>query len=274
MGFRSYFTESVLQRKGYLAGDDTSRLDDLHEAFNNKDVDAILCVRGGYGSSRIVDKIDYLLIQKNPKIFIGYSDITVLLNAIWQRTGLITFHGVVGTSSFSDYTKEKFNKLFLSQYSDIGYINSIENTLEIINKGKAKGRLVGGNLVMVNSLLGTPYEIDFTDKIVFLEDVAEAPYKIDRMLTQLLLAGGIKKAAGIILGQFNGCDIDNKEITPENSLSLSDVFYNRLISLNIPIIKNFSFGHVKNQAIFPVGIKVEIATDKKGIMLLESVLEN
>jgi muramoyltetrapeptide carboxypeptidase len=273
LGFRSFFTPRIFKRKGYLAGDDSVRLDDLHDAFENPGIDAILCIRGGYGSARILDKIDYSLIQKHPKIFIGYSDITALLNVIWKKTGLITFHGVVGTSSFSEYTRKQFSSLLNPYYTDNQVINSISGRVEFLNEGIAKGHLVGGNLTIINSLIGTGYDIDFTKKIVFIEDVAEPPYKIDRMLTQLLLSGKLKQAAGIILGNFNGCDINGKEITKENSLSLNEVFIDRLGDLNIPIVKNFTFGHISHQAIFPVGIEAEIAPDINGIRLLESVFK-
>ncbi len=273
MGFKTQFTQRILNRKGYLAGNDSERLDDLHEAFTNQNIDAILCIRGGYGSARIIDKINYQLIKQNPKIFIGFSDITALLNSIWQKTGLITFHGVVGTSDFSEYTTKQFHHAFNGYLSDDKQLTSNDGALDFLCPGTVNGRLVGGNLAIVNSLIGTGFDIDFTDKIVFIEDVAEAPYKIDRMLTQLLLAGKLQKAAGLILGKFKGCDIDNVEITSKNSLSLNEVFIDRLANLNIPIIKNFSFGHVKNQAIFPVGAKVEINSKSKSLKLLESILE-
>jgi len=273
MGFRTCFTERILQRKGYLAGGDSSRLEDLHEAFENSDVEAILCIRGGYGSARIIDKIDYKLIKQNPKIFIGYSDITALLNAIWQKTGLICFHGVVGTSSFSNYTKDQFLNLFLNQLINNEILALETELLNKITEGRAKGQLVGGNLSIITSLLATPFELDFTNKIVFLEDIGEPPYKIDRMLTQLLLSGNFQMAVGIILGKFTNCDIDQKEITSENSLSLNDVFVDRLKGLNIPIIKDFSFGHIKDQAIFPIGIEAEIDTNNKSIKLLEGAFE-
>jgi muramoyltetrapeptide carboxypeptidase len=273
LGFRTSFTPRILNRKGYLAGNDLDRLDDLHQAFENPDVDVILCIRGGYGSARIIDQLDFQLIKRNPKIFIGYSDITALLNAIWQKTGLITFHGIVGTSAFTEYTRQQFLAVFSPQHSDNMIITSKEEPVEFLNSGKAKGRLVGGNLSIVNSLIGTGFGIDFTEKIVFLEDVGEAPYKIDRMLTQLLLSGKLDNAAGIVLGQFRGCDIDNKEITKENSLSLDEVFNDRLGHLKIPVIKDFSFGHISDQAIFPVGIEAEIDSSQNGIKLLESVFE-
>ncbi len=273
LGFHPKYTKRILEHKGYLAGNDAIRLADLHEAFENSNNDFILCIRGGYGSSRIVDKIDYSLIKRNPKVFIGFSDITVLLNTIWQRTGLVTFHGVVGKSEFTEYTSKLF--LEMISFSSSTYKIHSENSqhVNIITEGKAQGRLVGGNLSIINSLLGTPFEIDFTGKIVFIEDIDEPPYKIDRMLTQLLLAGSLQKAAAIILGDFSGCDADNSEKNRGDSLSLSDVFSDRLLNLKIPVIKGFSFGHTNNQAIFPIGITAEIDTSKTYLKLLENVVD-
>jgi muramoyltetrapeptide carboxypeptidase len=269
MGFRSCYNESILSQKGYLAGDDETRLKDLHQAFEQENIDAIICIRGGYGCSRIVDRIDYDLIKQNPKIFIGYSDITVLLNAIHQQTGLITFHGIVGTSAFTEYTKAVFSDILTSFENEFIIYPEDKNSFETILPGKAKGKLVGGNLSLVTTMIGTKYQPNFDKNIVFLEDIGEAPYRIDRMLTQLLLNGCLQKASGIILGEFTDCDINNKDITDKNSLSLKEVFNDRLGNLQIPIISGFSFGHVKNQAIFPVGIEAELDTSIAGMRLLE-----
>jgi len=244
-------------------------LNELHWAFENKEIDAIICIRGGYGTSRIVDNINYDLIKRNPKIFVGYSDITVLLNAIHQQTGLITFHGIVGISAFSAYTKTLFNSILASKNDEFSIYPENTNSIEFISTGKASGRLAGGNLSMICSLLGTKYQIDFTNKLAFIEDIGEAPYRIDRMLTQLLLSGTLQKASGIILGNFKGCDIDDKEITKENSLSLNEIFIDRFAHFNIPIMSGFSFGHIENQAIFPVGVMAEIDSKTHHIKLLE-----
>jgi len=272
MGFRSTFTDRIFARKGYLAGDDQIRIDDFHEAFLNDNIKAILCIRGGYGSARILSSLDFELIKSHPKIFIGYSDITALLNTIWQKTGLVTFHGVVGTSAFTSYSRQQFIST-LTNYSENFKIETIDNkAIDIVCKGKCEGQLIGGNLSIINSLLGTPFEPDFDDKILIIEEVNEAPYKIDRMLTQLLLTQKIEKVSGIVLGQFKGCDIDNEEITIENSLSLKEVIKDRLGHLNIPIISGFSFGHIIDQAIFPIGVRARFDTSIAGIELMENML--
>ncbi|MBN1251723.1 MAG: LD-carboxypeptidase [Bacteroidales bacterium] len=267
LGFNSFFSDNILNRQGYLAGNDKERAEDINQMFINKSIKAILAVRGGYGSSRIIDLIDYQTIKENPKIFIGYSDITALLNSINKFTGLITFHGIVGISDFNDYTKQNFLNLFVNNLLEI---KSDENiSPKIINHGSAQGKLAGGNLSTINSLLATDFEIDFTDKIVFIEDISESPYKIDRMLTQLLLSGNLKKAKAIILGVFKNCDLNDDDINKQNSLSLQEIFIDRLNNLNIPVISNFSFGHIESQAIFPIGITAEINTNELFIRLLE-----
>ncbi|MFN8259292.1 MAG: LD-carboxypeptidase [Bacteroidales bacterium] len=267
LGFRSCFTPDILARKGYLAGDDNIRLNDLHHAFERQDIDAILCIRGGYGAARIVEKVDYKLIKKNPKIFIGYSDITVLLNAINQKTGLVTFHGVLGTSVFNEYTKRIFSAVLTNNTSGELIKTVYPDDISVINPGKASGILAGGNLSIIASLAGTNFRVNFKDKIVFLEDIDEAPYRIDRMLTQLLLTGSLQNASAIVLGNFKGCDLDNQKITAGNSLSLQEVFADRLSNLKIPVVQGYSFGHSENQALFPIGAKAIIDSNVNGLML-------
>ncbi len=279
LGFRTYHTENVLLKKGYLAGTDTDRLDDLHLMFRNKDINGIMCIRGGYGTARILDDINYELIRKNPKIFIGYSDITALLQAIYKFSGLICFHGVVGISDFTEYTLSNFlevltksNNSLLIESIPPGKNEAAEYQPYVIEAGITQGELAGGNLALIAALMGTPYEIELEGKLLFIEDIGEAPYKIDRMLTQIILSAKLKKAKGIVLGVFNGCDFNNDDITPENSLSLKEVIIDRLSGLRIPVMYGFSFGHIANQAIFPVGIKAELNTETKTIILLEKAV--
>jgi muramoyltetrapeptide carboxypeptidase len=273
LGFKVSYSERILNRNGYLAGDDNSRLKEFHEAFEIINIDAILCIRGGYGCSRIVDKIDFNLIKRNPKLFIGFSDITVLLNAILQKTGLVTFHGLVGNSGFSEYTKKQFLDIISCKNKNYK-IESFDNErIKYLTNGKATGRLSGGNLSIINSLIGTEFELDFTGKLVFMEDIDEAPYRIDRMLTQLLLSGNLQKAAGIILGDFRGCDVDISIDENKNATTLNQVFDDRLGNLGIPVVTGFSFGHISNQAVFPVGILAEMDATKPYIRLLENAVE-
>ncbi|MEN8120027.1 MAG: LD-carboxypeptidase [Bacteroidota bacterium] len=279
LGYNTYHTNNVLLQKGYLAGTDSERLDDLHQMFKNEEVNAILCIRGGYGTPRLLDNIDYDLIRNNPKIFIGYSDITALLQAIYKFTGLITFHGIVGISDFTEYTKHNFleiltnsnESLLIKSIEEDGNLNE-EYKPYVIENGIVQGELAGGNLALMVALMGTPFEIDIEDKLLFIEDIGEAPFRVDRMLTQLILSGKLQKARAIVLGVFNDCDFNGDDITAENSLSLKEVITDRLSGLGIPVMYGFSFGHIANQAIFPVGIQAELNTEKKTIKLLEKVV--
>ncbi|OQY04877.1 MAG: hypothetical protein B6I20_02270 [Bacteroidetes bacterium 4572_117] len=279
LGYKTYHTEKVLFKKGYLAGTDTDRLDDMHHMFENKSVDAIMCIRGGYGTPRILPGIDYDLIRKNPKPFIGYSDITALLQAIYKFSGLVGFHGVVGTSDFTEYTKNNFFEVLTNPSDELVISSILPNSDEgdefnpyVIEHGKAQGELAGGNLALIAALIGTPYEIELEGKLLFIEEIGEAPYKVDRMLTQLILTSKLQKAKGIVLGVFNGCDFNDDDITAENSLSLKEVIEDRLSGFGIPVMYGFTFGHIANQAIFPIGIKAELDTESMTVKLLEKAV--
>ena len=269
LGLKTYYTDRILKKNGYLAGTDENRVDDIHHHFQNKKVDAILCIRGGYGLTRILHKIDYELIKNNPKILIGYSDITALQYALYKKIKLISYHGFLGISEFTDYNVNNLKNILFNNKKEILYFedeeqkNNSEYNYYVINHGIATGQLIGGNLSLMTALIGTPYNIDYTNKLIFIEEIKEAPYKIDRMLTQLLHATNITKANGIILGVFNKCSIKSNNENPKNSLTLQQIFCDRLSTLKIPIIYGFSFGHIKNSAILPFGQKAELNTKKK-----------
>ena len=200
IGYRVEVGKNVGQYHGYLAGEDNLRLKDLHYMFNKKEVKAIICIRGGYGSPRLLDKIDYKIIKNNPKIFVGYSDITALNMAFFNKTGLITFTGPMVSVDFNDeiskYTEENFWRILTSN-KKIGRIElPEEDKLFQLSKGSESGRIIGGNLALIASLLGTNYFPDMKDKILFLEDVGELPFRIDRMLNQLRLSGVFSKIKG------------------------------------------------------------------------------
>jgi len=266
-GLNAFYYDSVLEKYGYLAGDDKSRLNELHKMYENRNIKAIICVRGGYGTMRLLDKINYDLIKKNPKPMIGYSDITALINAIYKKTKIPGFHGIVGSGKFTEYTSENFKKVFFETTDKLN-IDISENHKKdayVINSGKVSGKLVGGNLSLIMSTIGTPFEISFKNKIVFLEDIAEAPYKIDRMLTQLISAGKFKHVKGIIFGRFAGCEPEAEE--KENSFILKEIILDRIKPLKISAVYGFSFGHISNQAIFPVGVKAYFNTDNFSISM-------
>ncbi|MBK7707758.1 MAG: LD-carboxypeptidase [Acidobacteria bacterium] len=273
MGFRTKIGKSARARNGFLAGTDKERLDDLHAAFADKDVKAVWCLRGGYGAGRILPQIDFKLIAANPKILIGYSDITALHLAISQNTGLVTFHGPVATSAPVDYTKNNtLNVLMnptatyrieLSEYNRTQASNLFKT--EVITAGKARGRLTGGNLSLVSALAGTPYGLrDTKGKLLFLEDVGEQPYRIDRMLTQLRQSIDMKQLSGIALGVFEDCNPK----APDTQ-SLIDVLRDRLGDLGIPVIYGLSFGHIREQFTLPMGIEAEMDTATATVTFLE-----
>ncbi|MFD0798284.1 LD-carboxypeptidase [Maribacter chungangensis] len=275
MGYKTYHTKRISKSHGYFSNTDEERAADINELFANEDVDAILCIRGGYGCTRIMHLIDYDVIRKNPKALIGFSDVTALLNGIHKRTGLICFHGPVGKTINDVYSKKAFKDLLENKSS----VHRITNTTlsedlrtnpeynrYTINPGNASGELVGGSLTLINALIGTPDEIDFTNKIVCIEDVGEAPYRIDRMLTQLIHGDSFKNASGIIFGVCAGCD---RPSAPD-TFTLKEVLMNRLKPLGIPSVYGMSFGHVDQNFTFPIGTMAQIDTTKMVIELQEA----
>ncbi len=274
LGYRVIVGENVGKQRGYLAGTDEERLHDLHSMFRNKEVKAIVCVRGGYGSARLLDKINYNLIRRNPKIFVGYSDITALQMAFLKKAGLVTFAGpMVAVDFYKDeiveYTEEFFWRI-VSSPKKIGKVyNPMKENFYSLVKGKAEGRLIGGNLAVFNSLLGTQYLPAFKDKILFLEDIGEAPYKIDRMLNQLKLAKAFEQINGVMLGRFVDCNEDDPEA---KTLTLNEVIDDYFSNLDKPVLYNLKHGHIPENMSLPFGIKVKINTVRKNVEFLESAV--
>ncbi len=276
-GFLTYYKDSVLSKYGYFAGTDQERADELMHMFANKDVKAILCVRGGYGSIRILDLLDYDQIQQNPKALIGYSDITALLTSIYERTGLITFHGPVGISSFNKFAWKSFERVLVNPRNNYKYpyereANTTANPeydIYCINEGKAEGELLGGNISVLDSMIGSAYEPNFENKIVYLEEIDEQTYRVDKMLFHLLYATNLKKAAGIVMGVFNNCNI-NKE---KPKLTLKEAIVDLLEPLNIPVSYGLSFGHIATMMTIPNGIMARMNAKKNTLKLLERAVE-
>ena len=274
LGCKVQMSKNIRAHRGFLAGTDQQRLDDLHWAFSDNKIKAIWCARGGYGCSRLLPKINYGLIKKNPKILIGYSDVTALVNAIYQETGLITFHGPVGASEFTDFTRKHLQSVLMEGKENhlitLPKLKDEEKTEELkLNAKKIKGELAGGNLSLLAAMAGTPYAVDFKNKIAFIEDIGEKPYRIDRMLTQLRQACNLNKACGIALGDFTNCDSNEP-----NSLSLKETLLDRLDFGNMPVGYRFSFGHTEDHCTLPIGIKAELDVNKMEIKLLESAVIN
>ncbi|MDQ6786572.1 MAG: LD-carboxypeptidase [Acidobacteriota bacterium] len=242
-----------------------ARLDDLHEMFRDAQVKAIFAVRGGYGSMQLLDQIDYDLIRRNPKIFIGYSDITAMHLAINKNSKLVTFHGPVILSRFTDYTQQNFRRaLFetqpLGQLTNPKESNELRpaHALRTIRAGSASGQLTGGNLSLVCGTIGTPYEIDASGKILFLEDTGEESYRIDRMLTQLRLAGKLDEAVGIVWGECQECG-GSDSASPYTVGETADNIFG---ALKIPVLSGLTIGHTSDQLTLPVGVAATLnATD-------------
>lgn len=274
LGFRVKEGASLRARHGYLAGPDEARLADLHRAFADPEVEAVWCVRGGYGITRLLPHIDYSLIKENPKLLIGYSDVTALHLAIGQKTGLTTFHGPVAASDFPENTLTHFKSVLMEPPASHRIaapggqeiLPGEEYRPFTIAPGRASGRITGGNLSLLAALAGTSFEPSFRRKIVFIEEVGEQPYRVDRLLTQLLQATDLKHAAGIVLGVFAECTAKN----PEFSLTLPETLNDRLGNLGIPVFYGLPFGHIAHQATFPYHVKAEMDADGRTLTLLEA----
>jgi muramoyltetrapeptide carboxypeptidase len=269
LGLKVKLGKHIKAINGYLAGTDEQRLEDLHNMFADDEVDGIWCIRGGYGVGRILPKINYNLIKKNPKVLIGYSDITALLLAVHQKTGLICFHGPVASADFSAYTVRHLKGALMNPQMSYTIDYAIDNNsftepsyrIKVIRPGKAKGELTGGNLTLLAAMMGTDFQPKFKNKLVFIEDIGERPYRLDRMFTQILQSSDLHEAAGIILGVFADCEAKEGS----RSLSLMEMFQDRLGHLEMPIIYGLSLGHIKNHMTLPVGIEAEMDTEKRTI---------
>ena len=275
MGYKTYYKPTVLSEYGYFAGTDEERAEELMHMFTNKEVDAIMCVRGGYGAIRILDLLDFEKIKQNPKIFIGYSDITALLTAVNERTGLVCYHGPLGISDFNDYTLKSFEHVLVDPKPRYKYPYKREENTETnpefdfytITDGVAEGKLTGGNLSVLASMAGSNFEPDFENKIVFLEEIEEKTYRVDRMLTQLVQATNLRKAKGIVLGVFYKCNIND-----EPTISLKQAISDILKPLNIPVAYGFPFGHIEIKMTLPTGINAKFNATRRTLKLLEKAV--
>lgn len=274
-GLQPKLGKNVRKRNGYLGGSVAERLDDLHAMFGDPEVHAVFAVRGGYGSAQLLDRIDYDLLRRRPKIFLGYSDLTAMHLAIQRHAGLVTFHGPVAVSPFSSYTQSHFRRA-LFETDPIGAVtnppdsNTLRpaHTLRTVRPGKARGPLIGGNLTLVSTTMGTPYEIDTRGRILFLEDVEEDPYRIDRMLTHLRLAGKLDAAAGVIFGECRGCRPRDYQPSFESTFSLGEVLDNILGGLKIPVLSGLTIGHTDDQLTLPLGVLASLDADQ-GVLAIE-----
>jgi muramoyltetrapeptide carboxypeptidase len=279
LGFEVVVGRNTLNRHGYFAGRDQQRADDVNEMFTDPDIKGIVCARGGYGAARILEMLDFELINRNPKVFIGYSDITILHIAFAKMAKLISFHGPVGTSTYNEYSVENFRQVLMpGKFLPVFYKAQNDGTTDedkmlVIRSGEAEGWLAGGNLSLLVSLIGTPYDISYDGALLYLEEVGEEPYRIDRMLTQLIQAGKLNKVAGIICGVFKNCTPREKESGINSSFSLFEVLYDRLYDLHIPVLYGMSFGHLVNKIVLPFGVRARFSTGEKILELTESAVD-
>jgi muramoyltetrapeptide carboxypeptidase len=271
LGYTTILGKNVGKLRGYLAGTDEERVEDIHQMFSNKNVKAVFCLRGGYGAFRLLDKIDYKLIQKNPKIFVGFSEITALQMAFLHKANLITFAGPMVVPNFSSevnsFTEEKFWRTITST-SKPGKIQiSANQQLSKIKIEETTGMIVGGNLSVFTALIGTGYLPELKNKILFLEEIDEPTYKIDRMLNQLKLNNVFKKLRGIILGSFSGCIEQDKN---KKTLTLEEVRRDYFETIKIPVIHSFPHGHINDMVTMPFGIKMILNVKKSFVEFMES----
>ena len=275
LGYKPYFKDSILSEYGYFAGTDKERAEELNQMFANKDVDAIICARGGYGAIRMLNLVDYDLIKKNPKIFMGYSDITALLSSIYEKTGLVCFHGPMGVSTFNEFAVKSIENILMKSQNRYKYPylreekteNNTEFDFYTINTGKAEGELIGGNISVLVSMIGSKFEPNYKNKLVYLEEIDEKTYKVDRMLIQMLQASNLSEAAGIVLGVFKNCDGDKMP-----TFTLKEAITKILKPLNIPTVYGFPFGHIATKFTIPTGIKAKLNADKKTLKLIEKTV--
>lgn len=276
MGFKVKIGRNARKRLGFLAGTDKERAADVMAMFTDKKVNGIVCLRGGYGTPRILPLLDYAAIHRNPKVFVGYSDITALHCAFLKKSNLVSFHGPMPASAFTKKDYPEFSRSsWLNAITKPVAAGSIcagykDDTISILRKGSASGQLIGGNLSLLAALMGTPFQPDFKGKILFLEDVDERPYRKDRMLTTLLLSGALKGVAGIAIGICLGCEDPNAAKTKEFRQSATDVFKDRLLPLKVPMVMGLPFGHVPHNATIPVGVKATLDANKGDLIITQS----
>ena len=269
LGLEPVFGKYIRGKSGFLSGTDAERLEDFHSAYANKDIKAVWCLRGGYGTTRILDQLDYKLIKKNVKPLIGYSDITGPLLSIYRKTGIMGIHATMLASKWSEFTLEQTRDMLFGERNEFQFepIPEGERTdgefAYTIVSGKAEGQLFGGNLTLLASMCGTDFLPKFKNRLVFIEDVGEEPYRIDRMLTQLKSSTDLEEAAGFVLGIFNDCKPEHAAF----SFSLKETLTSQFSAIGKPTYYGAPFGHIDKIAPIPVGGTGSIDADRKLLLV-------
>ena len=260
LGLEPVVMPSCHMNHGYLAGPDVQRAKDINDAFSDETIKGIFCLRGGYGTTRILPMLDFEMIKNNPKVFIGYSDISSLHFNINQKCNLVTFHGPMPTTDYrvhEGFTNDSLRTCLFTPNKLKTITNPEGEAIKVLNEGFAKGTLVGGNLSLMAGTLGSPYEVDTKGKILFIEDVDEEPFRLDKMLTALSLAGKFRDCEGVILGTFERCVTEDHP-----SLTLEEIFEEVVLPWNKPTILNLRAGHIYPQSTLPMGAKVSFEANE------------
>jgi muramoyltetrapeptide carboxypeptidase len=274
LGFRVQVGRHARARWGHFAGTDAQRAADVNELFADPGVQGLIALTGGSGGTRILPLIDYAQIRRTPKFFGGFSDLTALVNAIQRQTGLITFHCPVAGSEWNPFSVQHFRQLVMqagepllsNPRGELGdQLVQTQWRTRTLRGGKARGRLVGGNLAVLAAMAGSPYWPDFDGALLFLEDVNEYIYRVDRMLSTLRLTGALDRVAGVVLGQFTKCEPGEGFGT----LTLDEVFDDYLLPLGVPVYRGAMIGHIRRKFTVPVGALAEMDADAGSIRLLE-----
>lgn len=278
LGFKTKLAPNVRNRWGFLAGTDRERAADLMRMFTDRQVRAVLCVRGGYGTARLLPLLDYAAIRANPKIFVGYSDITSLHCAFLRRANLVSFHGPMLNSDFVNDDMPKFTlQSFLRVLGEPSAYGSIDRgyrrqTVQTLRRGVARGPLIGGNLTLLCTTIGTPWQPKFKGCILFLEDLGEEPYRMDRMLTYLRNAGVLQQVAGIAIGINKDCHDPKAKKAKEYRQTLEDVFRERLLPLKVPVVMGLPFGHIPHNATLPIGSEAVLDAHRGQLILTQAAV--
>ncbi len=268
LGLKWKFGKYAKESNGYLAGTDAQRLSDLHDMFEDPEVKGIICSSGGYGAARFTDQIDLQLMNENPKIFWGFSDITFLHTAMGLYSNIVTFHGPmlgpnIGQDTFQELSRKMFQQLF--EPMELHYTEAI-SPLTMISPGFAQGEIVGGNLSSLTRSIGTKYEIDTKDKLLLIEDIGKEPAIIDGLLNQLRMAGKLKDVAGVVVGDFS-----KTETLKKSSLTLDEVLEHYFGQLGKPVVKGFKIGHCEPHFAIPLGVGAKLDADALTLTILPGV---
>lgn len=279
LGLRVVLGRYLNSSTGYLSAPDRDRAQELTEFLLRPDIDAVICARGGYGVLRILPLLDFDVLKQCTKPVVGYSDITALLLALYQQTGLITFHGPMASSQFDSTTAGSFQATlfqFESEHpspTEVQLTYTDERFVPVV-EGTAEGALLGGNLSVFCSMLGTPFEPDTRDCILFFEDVGEEPYKVDRMLTQLALAGKLDSVRGMVLGAFTKQSPNSREADAEQTgTPIAAIAADYCQQRQIPLLANFPIGHIRSKVTLPIGVRALLDTHTRSLRILESPIE-